>query len=282
VNKANCISLLQWTSKADWESNKQEIERLMEKLPDTRPQLVIFPEMFARFGAGEQRQGKFAETAGDGDIQSFIAALAARHKVWILAGTLPIDEGERYAAASLLYDEQGEQVARYDKIHLFDALVDDGTKRYQESKFTQPGKQIVVIDTPWGKLGLSVCYDLRFPELFRALRNAGAELIALPSAFTKVTGEAHWRTLLAARAIEQQVFMLAPNQTGTHADGRETWGHSMVIDPWGREVGALGAEPGVLTVYIDHEAITQVRDKMPIAAHNQFEVKFIEHATTSE
>lgn len=272
------ISLLQWTSRREWALNRDYIAAQLEQLAATTPapHLVILPEMFARFGAGESAQGRCAESFGQGEVQDFISDCAKKFQLWILAGTLAIDEGERYAAASILYDDQGRVHARYDKIHLFDADVADQTKSYRESKYTVPGKRLVVTDTPFGKLGLAVCYDLRFPEMFRALRAQGAELIALPSAFTKVTGAAHWRALIQARAIENQVYLLAPNQTGTHDDGRETYGHSLVADPWGRVIAELGDAPGFLTVTPDFSELHALRERMPVQQHNKFEVRFIE------
>ncbi|TRW50451.1 carbon-nitrogen hydrolase family protein [Aliidiomarina halalkaliphila] len=273
------ISLLQWTSRAEWAENKRILHELLASTTRSRdpeePHLVVLPEMFARFGAGEKAQGQFAEPAGSGEVQDWLAAAAEKFNVWILAGTLPLQAGERYAAASILFDADGQHVARYDKIHLFDADVEDGTKSYRESKFTRPGQSLQVVDTPFGKLGLAVCYDLRFPEQFRALRSMGAELIALPSAFTEVTGRAHWLPLLQARAIENQVYMLAPNQCGQHDDGRHTWGHSMVVDPWGRVLGVIENTVGTLTVRIDHNELQAVRKRMPVQQHNQFEVRFI-------
>ncbi|RUO23478.1 amidohydrolase [Aliidiomarina iranensis] len=275
------ITLLQWTSRADWGANKAYLEQAFAEIAKSanargnNPHLVILPEAFPRFGAGEAVQGKYAETIGHGPVQDFLMECCQRYDIWILAGTMPIRGGERYCAASLLFDAQGQLAARYDKIHLFDANVQDNTKTYRESAFTQPGNKLVVVDTPFGKLGLAVCYDLRFPEMFRALRTKGAQLISLPSAFTKVTGEAHWLPLLQARAIENQVYMLAPNQTGTHDDGRETWGHSMVVDPWGRVVTALGSEPGFISFTPNFNELEELRERMPVQQHNQFEVRFL-------
>lgn len=272
------ISVLQWTSRASWDENKVIIEQLFMQLPDARPQLVVLPEMFAVFGAGEAKQGEIAELKGKGPIQDFIAKLAREHGVWVLAGTMPLKAGERYAAASLLFDDKGEQQGRYDKIHLFDAEVSDGTKTYKESNYVRPGNRLVVVQTPFGRLGLTVCYDLRFPEMFRALRSQGAELIALPSAFTKVTGEAHWESLIRARAIENQLYMIAPNQCGTHEDGRETWGHSMIIDPWGRVLAEQQDTAGVIHAEIDLNELHALRKRMPVQQHNQFEVNFVHDA----
>lgn len=279
------ISLLQLTSRADFTENTQIIRALLQQLvaeqhgQDQREEhpahLVMIPEAFARFGAGEAAQGKYAEPLGAGPVQELIQACCREFGVWILAGTMAIKADERYAAASLLFDADGELVSRYDKIHLFDAAVNDNTKTYQESKFTKPGQQLVVLDTPFGKLGLAVCYDLRFPEMFRALVDMGAELISLPSAFTKVTGAAHWQPLLQARAIENQVYLLAPNQTGTHDDGRETWGHSVVVNPWGEIIAELGTEPGSVTVELDLQLLAKVRQQMPVQQHKKFKVQFI-------
>lgn len=268
------VSVIQWTSQNRPQENLAILRSLLEDLPSERPQLVVIPEAFASFGAGEATQLERAEAAGDGLIQNSVAELAREFAVWIVAGTIPIDAGERYYAASILFNDQGQQVACYNKIHLFDALVEDGTKSYQESKFTRPGDDIVVVDTPFGRIGMAVCYDLRFPELFRALRDAGAELIALPSAFTYVTGKAHWQPLLQARAIETQCFMIAPNQCGQHPDGRETWGHSMIIDPWGTVCAEVRETRGIASVKLDISSIEALRKRMPVALHNQFTVKF--------
>ncbi|RUO26665.1 amidohydrolase [Aliidiomarina minuta] len=266
------ISVVQWTSGNVPEENLQQLQQLLQLLPKQRPQLVVLPEVFATFGAGEANQVERAEKPGAGFIQQSVADMAREHDLWILAGTIPLQAGERYAAASMLYDNQGVEQARYDKIHLFDAQVEDGTGSYQESKFTKPGEQLKVVDTPFGKIGMAVCYDLRFPELFRALRQQGAELIVLPSAFTKVTGSAHWKPLLQARAIENQCYLIAPNQGGTHPDGRETWGHSMIVDPWGKIRTEIGSDLGVGSARIDLESLRNVRQRMPVESHNRFKV----------
>ena len=274
------ISVLQFTSRANFADNQRTITSLLQRLVGAeqqprQPHLVILPEAFARFGAGEAAQGEHAEVLGKGPVQAFIQDCCRTYGLWILAGTMAIRAGERYAAASLLYNHVGELQGRYDKIHLFDANVNDGTKIYQESKFTQPGKQIQVINTPFGKLGLAVCYDLRFPELFRALRQQGAEIISLPSAFTKVTGAAHWQPLLQARAIENQVYMVAPNQVGRHDDGRETWGHSMIVNPWGEVLQCITEGEGFISVTPNVAELAKVRQQMPVQQHNQFKVQFI-------
>lgn len=268
------ISVIQWTSGDQPEANLDQLRRLVRLLPEHRPQLMVLPEAFASFGAGEANQHARAEVAGSGPIQDAVAAIAREHDLWIVAGTIPIQAGERYSAASILFNNQGEQVARYDKIHLFDATVEDGTGSYLESKHTKPGSELVVVDTPFGRIGMSVCYDLRFPELFRALRAQGAEVIVLPSAFTRVTGKAHWKPLLQARAIENQCYMIAPNQGGEHPDGRETWGHSMIIDPWGNICTEISSDIGVGSVPIEMTNVSDVRRRMPVETHNKFKVNF--------
>lgn len=268
------VSVIQWTSGSDPQQNLDQLRTLVRLLPKQRPQLVVVPEAFACFGAGEAQQCDLAEQLGQGPIQEAVAALAKQHDLWIVAGTIPIQAGARYAAAALLFDNQGQQVARYDKIHLFDAVVEDGTGNYLESKYTQPGSELTVVDTPFGRLGMAVCYDLRFPEMFRALRQQGAELIVLPSAFTQVTGQAHWQPLLQARAIENQCYMVAPNQGGVHPDGRETWGHSMIIDPWGKVCTEISSDIGVGSTSIDATRIRDIRRRMPVETHNQFKAVF--------
>lgn len=268
------ISVIQWTSGNRPEENIEQLQRLVRLLPEHRPQLVVLPEAFASFGAGEANQQARAETPGAGPIQDAVADIARKHDLWIVAGTIPIEAGERYSGASILFNNQGEQVARYNKIHLFDATVEDGTGSYQESKFIQPGNELVVVDTPFGRIGMSVCYDLRFPEQFRALRAQGAEIIVLPSAFTRVTGKAHWQPLLQARAIENQCYIVAPNQGGEHPDGRETWGHSMIIDPWGKVCTEISSDIGVGSVPIEPANISDVRKRMPVQSHNKFKVSF--------
>ncbi|MCC5855841.1 MAG: carbon-nitrogen hydrolase family protein [Idiomarina sp.] len=266
------ISLLQWTSAADWPTNRATILELLEQLPTERPLLVVLPEAFSHFGAGESAQGRYAEAAGEGEVQDFMRECARNYNIWLLAGTIPVRAGDKHSAASLLYNADGDCVAHYNKLHLFDAAVDDGTKHYRESAYTKPGEAIVVIDTPFGRLGLAVCYDLRFPEMFRAMLAQGAELIALPSAFTQVTGQAHWDVLVRARAIENQVYMLAPNQVGTHADGRQTWGHSMIVDPWGKIMAVREDGAGVVSAKLDLTTLHELRKKMPVITHTRFEV----------
>jgi len=266
------LTALQMSSRPDPQDNLAIVAKLLEQLPAARPQLVVLPEAFSCFGAGDRAQLAMAEPYKDGEVQKRLAALAKKHEVYLVGGTLPVDAGERFSAASILFGPDGAILNRYDKIHLFDVDVADNTKEYRESKWTQPGSKVVTTETDFGVVGMAVCYDLRFPELFRALRQAGSQIIVLPSAFTQVTGKAHWHALVRARAIEQQVFIVAPGQVGEHANGRETFGHSIIVNPWGEILAEQELDEGVVSVSVDVADIESIRKQMPVAQQNQFEV----------
>ncbi|MEL7798596.1 carbon-nitrogen hydrolase family protein [Idiomarina loihiensis] len=266
------LTALQMSSRPDPQDNLAIVAKLLEQLPAARPQLVVLPEAFSCFGAGDRAQLAMAEPYKDGEVQKQLAALAKKHEVYLVGGTLPVDAGERFSAASILFGPDGAILNRYDKIHLFDVDVADNTKEYRESKWTQPGSKVVTTETDFGVVGMAVCYDLRFPELFRALRQAGSQIIVLPSAFTQVTGKAHWHALVRARAIEQQVFIVAPGQVGEHANGRETFGHSIIVSPWGEILAEQELDEGVVSVSVDVADIEPIRKQMPVAQQNQFEV----------
>jgi len=266
------LTALQMSSRPDPQDNLAIVAKLLEQLPAARPQLVVLPEAFSCFGAGDRAQLAMAEPYKDGEVQKQLAALAKKHEVYLVGGTLPVDAGERFSAASILFGPDGAILNRYDKIHLFDVDVADNTKEYRESKWTQPGSNVVTTETDFGVVGMAVCYDLRFPELFRALRQAGSQIIVLPSAFTQVTGKAHWHALVRARAIEQQVFIVAPGQVGEHANGRETFGHSIIVSPWGEILAEQELDEGVVSVSVDVADIEPIRKQMPVAQQNQFEV----------
>ncbi|WP_286830385.1 carbon-nitrogen hydrolase family protein [Idiomarina sp. UBA3176] len=266
------LTALQMSSRPDPQDNLAIVAKLLEQLPAARPQLVVLPEAFSCFGAGDRAQLAMAEPYKDGEVQKQLAALAKKHEVYLVGGTLPVDAGERFSAASILFGPDGAILNRYDKIHLFDVDVADNTKEYRESKWTQPGSKVVTTETDFGVVGMAVCYDLRFPELFRALRQAGSQIIVLPSAFTQVTGKAHWHALVRARAIEQQVFIVAPGQVGEHANGRETFGHSIIVSPWGEILAEQELDEGVVSVSVDVADIESIRKQMPVAQQNQFEV----------
>ncbi len=260
------------TSQPDPKDNLQVIEALLEQLPAARPQLVVLPEACLCFGAGDKRQRDLAELFQQGSMQQRLSELAAQHNIYLLAGTVPIiDQAnqQKFSAASLLYGPDGQCLARYNKIHLFDVDVADSTKTYRESSWTEAGQEVVTVNTEFGVLGLAVCYDVRFAELFRALRDAGADVIALPSAFTKVTGAAHWHVLTRARAIEQQCALVAGAQVGVHANGRETYGHALVIDAWGKLLSTCDGEqsPCLSTASVDLSKLDTIRKNIPVAKH---------------
>lgn len=265
------IAALQMASGPNVQANLMEAGRLIAEAAAAGAGLVVLPEMFVMMGLNDQARVQVTEPDGSGPMQECLARLARQHKVWILAGTIPLssDDPNRPYAASLLYNQQGEVVARYDKIHLFDVSVNDGAEVYTESYTNTPGAQLVVADTPFGKIGMSVCYDLRFPELYRELARQGAEILVVPSAFTDVTGQAHWEVLLRARAIENLCYVIAPAQGGYHVSGRTTYGHTMVIDYWGRIRGQLNKGAGVVLIEPDLEAQRALRQQFPVLSHRR-------------
>ena len=268
------IACLQFTSSDDVSDNLKRLEGWLEQLPTARPLLLCLPEAFACFDAPSNVQHALGLGEAHEKLHSKLASLAKQFGIWLSAGTIPVSEGDKYFAASFLFNEQGEEVARYDKIHLFDVDVADATANYRESASTHPGQNLVVVDSPFGRIGLSVCYDVRFPGLFQKLTQMGAEIILLPSAFTVPTGEAHWHTLLRARAIENQVYLVAPAMVGEHARGRKTYGHSLIVDPWGEIVAELAQQQGLLVYLPNREMVANVRAKMPLQQHNKFTYEF--------
>ncbi len=225
------------------------------------------------FGGREQQQLAIAGDDQTSELKNSLAGLAKLHQVYMVAGTIPISaEDGRVYSRSYLFDDAGDTLGSYDKLHLFDVEVADSTKSYKESDTFCPGERITVVKTPFGNIGLAICYDIRFPDLFRALRLAGADVIALPSAFTKVTGEAHWQTLVQARAIESQCYLLAADQWGQHNQGsRETWGQSMIVDPWGRIVAQRQTGLGWVQSKVDLSELAKIRRQIPVAQHNRFD-----------
>lgn len=266
---------LQMTTGADTGANLGNAQRLLAEAAASGARLAVLPENFAFMGAREADKLALREMPGRGPIQEFLAAAAARHQLWIVAGTLPMavpEQAGKVYAASLVYNPQGECVARYDKVHLFDVDVprDGKSESYRESNSIEYGAVTVrTLKIDAAMLGLSVCYDLRFPELYRALAAQGAEILSVPSAFTEATGEAHWEVLLRARAIENQCYVIAPNQSGTHPGGRRTWGHSMIVDPWGRVVAQRAAGEGVVTAELDLAHLAEIRRNMPCLKHRR-------------
>lgn len=266
------VAALQMVSGTDLPCNLAVAESLIARAVDSGAQLLVLPETFALFLASEQRTLGIEEAGDQPRVRGFLAAQASKHGVWLVGGTLPIVDARdpRPRAACLVYDSSGAEVARYDKLHLFDVEVADSRGRYRESDDYVHGTRVVVADTPVGRIGLSVCYDLRFPELYTALRAAGAELISAPAAFTAVTGAAHWQVLVRARAIETQCYLLAANQGGSHPGGRETFGHSAIIDPWGRVLAEQPQGEAVLLAQRDSAGQSVIRQNMPLASQRRF------------
>jgi len=259
------------TSCADVTRNLEHAAHLLRGAKAHGAVIAALPENFAFMGRGEEAKLAIAEAPGAGPIQSFLAGMARELGLWIVAGTVPlkVDTEPRVAAACLVYDARGDVVARYDKIHLFDVDVPGKTESHRESRSVRPGAVPVVVDTPAGRLGLAVCYDLRFPELFRALLTQGAEWFCLPSAFTVPTGLAHWEILLRARAIENLCHLVAPAQSGFHENGRETHGDSMIVEPWGRVLARLPRGTGVITAELDFVRQRRLRQDFPAVDHRR-------------
>lgn len=263
------VGLIQMTSGPSPQDNLAYIQRQVEELARAGAQLVVTPENALIFGS-RQDYHQNAEVLGDGSIQQALSQLAQDNSVWLLVGSMPIQRENGVTTTSLLFDDQGTLVADYDKLHMFDVDVADGHKRYRESETFTPGQRIVSYQAPFAHLGLTICYDVRFPTLYSELAKAGSNLIFVPAAFTAVTGKAHWEVLLRARAIETQSWLVAVNQVGTHSCGRETWGHSMVVSPWGEVVGSLSDKADNLLVDIDLTLVEELRAAMPVAQHARF------------
>ncbi|SEP84148.1 carbon-nitrogen hydrolase family protein [Pseudomonas soli] len=267
-------AVIQMVSQDDVLANLQRATVLIEQAAAGGARLAVLPENFAAMGRRDAAVIGRAEALGEGPILPWLKRTARDHRLWIVAGTLPLPPaGQPEAkahACSLLIDEDGEIAARYDKLHLFDVDVADNRGRYRESDDYAHGSRVVVADTPVGRLGLSVCYDLRFPELYSALRAAGAELISAPAAFTAVTGAAHWEVLIRARAIETQCYVLAAAQGGVHPGPRETHGQAAIVDPWGRIVVQQARGEAVLLATRDIEEQASIRARMPVTTHRRF------------
>lgn len=265
------IACLQMASGPNVGANLFEVEKLIYQAAKQGAGMVVLPENFAIMGLKETDKVAAREADGKGPIQDFLAQQAKRHKVWIVGGTVPLvaDDPGKVRAACLVYDDRGQRVARYDKMHLFDVKVVGSDERYTESETIEPGDTLAVIDTPFGRLGLAVCYDLRFPELFRAMLDQGMELIAVPSAFTAITGRAHWETLVRTRAVENLAYVFAAAQGGFHINGRETHGDSMIVDPWGSILDRLPRGSGVVVADVDLERVKSTRRNFPAVEHRR-------------
>lgn len=256
------IAAVQCTSVSDPEKNKRALSVLISEAASQNADLVLLPEMCLSMNSDY-----YQDLAEDSATLEWLGAQAATHSLWLVAGAVPQPapgDDSRVRSASLVFNPEGELVKRYDKIHLFDVDVGDAQGSYRESDTFSAGSDIVNIETPVGNVGLTICFDLRFPEQYQALRDAGADIILVPAAFTHTTGEAHWEILLKARAIETQCYVLAANQCGWHDDKRRTWGHSMIVDPWGESLGMLHESPGVIVADVDLKELDKLRKKMPL------------------
>jgi deaminated glutathione amidase len=259
------VAAIQMTSSHIVADNLAAAGKLLREAKDRGAAIACLPENFSFIGLKDADKLEVAETDGAGPVQDFLSSTARALKLWILGGSTPIkgDSPRRVANSSLLYDDAGKRVARYDKIHLFDVSVPGRNEHYLESKHVMPGESVVVADTPVGRLGLSVCYDVRFPELYRALVSRGAEWLAMPAAFTVPTGQAHWETLLRARAIENLCYVVAPAQSGRHSGGRETYGDTVIIDYWGKVLARLAQGEGVISAEFDLGLEAETRARFP-------------------
>lgn len=255
-------------------ANLIEAERLLMKAAQAGARIAVLPEHFACMGMKDSDKLALAEEPGQGPIQHQLSRIAQREGLWIVAGTVPLrtEVREKVFAACLVFDDQGRQVARFDKMHLFDVHLPGSDESYSESATQLAGNRVEVVDTPAGRMGLAVCYDLRFPELFRAMVDDGAEWFALPAAFTQRTGQAHWELLLRARAVENLMYGVAAAQGGYHASGRETFGHSLIVDPWGAVVDVLPRGSGIVLGNIDTQRVKDLRSRFPVLSHRRIGV----------
>lgn len=261
------VAALQMVSTPDTAENMAVAARLAREAVAAGARLLVLPEYWGIMGHREADKLVHAEQPGDGPLQSFLSALARKHGIWLLGGTVPLVSAEagKVRNTLLAYGPDGAQVARYDKIHLFGFT--RGTEAYDESRTIAPGSEVGVLDTPLARVGLSICYDLRFPELYRAMGQC--DLIVVPAAFTYTTGRVHWEILLRARAIENQCYVLAAAQGGQHPNGRRTWGHSMLVDPWG-EVRTVQPEgEGIVIGTLDRSLMDSVRESLPAMKHRK-------------
>ncbi len=260
------VAAIQMCSSPSVAENLKNAAKLLAIAADNGAQLAVLPEMFAIMGTDSQSLLQAKEPMGDGKIQTFLAEQASKHHVWMVGGTVPIagSTPQKIHAACLVYNPQGLCVARYDKMHLFDVVLSE-TEYYRESENTEAGTQTAVVDTPLGKLGLAVCFDLRFPTLFQDLATQGAEIIAVPAAFTCKTGQAHWTLLMRCRAIDTFCYMIGATQGGIHFNGRQTHGHALIVDPWGHVLDERKEiTPGVVFADLDLNYLYQVRKTIPL------------------
>ncbi|HEX5338324.1 MAG TPA: carbon-nitrogen hydrolase family protein [Gallionella sp.] len=259
------VAAIQMASGPNVSGNLGEARRLIAKAAEQGARLVVLPEFFAIMGMTDQDKIAVREQPGQGPIQKFLSDIARHYKIWLVGGSIPLAAStpDKVLNSCLVFDEHGEQVAHYDKIHLFNLEL--GNESYNEAKTIEPGNQVVVVDSPFGRIGLAVCYDLRFPELFRAMKNV--DIIVLPAAFTDTTGKMHWEVLVRARAIENLAYVVASAQGGYHVNGRETHGNSMIVDPWGRVLDRLPRGSGVVIADVNPSYQASLRSSLPALTH---------------
>jgi deaminated glutathione amidase len=259
------IAAIQMASSPNVAGNLAEAKRLIKMAAEAGAKLVVLPEYFCIMGLKDTDKISAREKPNEGPIQQFLSKTAKQYKLWIVAGTVPMESNnpKKIRNSCLVYNDKGDQVARYDKIHLFG--LDMGTEHYHEENTIEPGNSVVSIETPFGRIGLSICYDLRFPELFRAMGDV--DMIVVPSAFTETTGKAHWETLVRARAIENLCYVIASAQGGYHLSGRETHGNSMIVDPWGVVLDRLPRGSGIVIANINRNYIKNLRQSLPALKH---------------
>ncbi len=259
------VAAIQMASSPNVHANLAEAEQLIQLAVTAGAKLVVLPEYFAIMGQKDTDKVAIREVPGKGPIQKFLAAQAKKHGIWLVGGSVPLecDDPKKVYNACLVYDDKGKQVARYDKIHLFGLNL--GNEHYREETTIKPGDTVVVLDSPFGRIGLSICYDLRFPELYRAMGDV--DIILVPAAFTATTGKAHFETLIRARAIENLAYVIAPAQGGYHASGRETHGDSMIVDPWGNVLDHLSRGSGVVVAGINRAYQYSLRKSLPALKH---------------
>ena len=264
-------AIFQMTSGIDPAANAAAIVEMTRRAAEQGADMLFTPEMAGYLDRSRARAADTLRSEADDPVLDAVREAAARHGLWVHLGSLPLKEegGDgRWVNRSFMIDDKGGIRARYDKIHLFDVDLATG-ESWRESSVYRPGEEVVAVDTPWARMGLSVCYDMRFPDLYRALTNAGATMLLMPAAFTVPTGQAHWHVLLRARAIEAGCFVVAAAQTGRHEDGRETYGHSLVIDPWGEVLLDMGEEAGLALAEIDLSRVEEVRGRVPAIANRR-------------
>lgn len=268
------VAAIQMTSGVTVAANLVAAAERLSAAAEKEIELVVLPENFAAMSHRESDRCALAEVEGQGAVQEFLSDQAVRNNLWIVGGTVPMQSADpsRPYASTLIYNPAGEQVARYDKMHLFDVGIPGQEEQYRESAHTSPGDRPVIFETPWGRMLPAICYDLRFPELFRRVAKNSPQVITVPAAFTVATGRAHWSALLKARAIENLSYVIAAAQVGTHENGRQTWGHSMIVSPWGEILAEAADDDAIVTCSLDLDQQTKLRKKFPVLKHQRMRV----------